>query len=222
MKKINKYLSRTKIIIDELSTKRREMINQILLLLAQYLFLDRDTLDFFAGRKVKLQYIKLAKKLGIIVETQNLGNLCSSEEFFFKLGENGIHILLKDGIPHKKFGTIVFRKSKEKVLTFNRYLMQQKKRITYELLDKKYNAFIDGYDIYYFSKFISEEDIFNILNPTLVKVLKKRLKADNDYVPGTPVEITHKQVKEYFDEAYRRIEIEHKMVEIMDETKSTI
>src|SRR6056297_1877043 len=105
MKNINKYLSRTKIIMDELSTKRREMVNRILLLLGQYLFLDRDTLDFFAGRKIKLQYIRLAKKLGIIVETQNMGKLCKKEEYFFKLGENGTHILLKDGIPHKHFKT---------------------------------------------------------------------------------------------------------------------
>lgn len=222
MNKINKYLSRTKIIMDELSTKQREMVNRILLLMAQYLFLDRDTLDFFAGRKIKLQYLRLAKKLGIIVETQNMGKLCKKEEYFFKLGENGVHILLKDGIPHKKFKTTVFRNAKEKVLTFNRYLMKQNKRITYELLDQNHNAYIDGYDIYYFSKFITEEDIFDILKPTLVKVISKRLKADQDYVPGTPLEITHKQVKKYFDEAYRRIEIEHKMLEIMDETKSTL
>jgi hypothetical protein len=210
------------IIMDKLSAKRREMINHILLLLAQYLFLDRDTLDFFAGRKIKLQYIRLAKKLGLIVETQNMGKLCKKEEYFFKLGENGIHILLKDSIPHKKFKTVVFRSAKEKVLTFNRYLMQKKKRITYELLDSRFNAFIDGFDIYYFSKFISEEDIFNILKPTLEKVVRKRLKEDKDNVPGTPVEITQKQMKEYFNEAYRRIEIDYKMVEIMDETKSTL
>jgi hypothetical protein len=225
-KKYTKYRARTDLIMDKLTVIQLEKIMLILLTLAKYLFLDRSTLNYFAGEKIGLSYIQKAKDYGLIVETQNRGDHFSRKEYFFKLGENGIHLLLKDGIAHKKFNVLVHRSSKEKVLTFNRFLKRRNIKDYYRLVDPDYNVYQSDNIIYYFSDEIDGKQIIryfkNHIRSVILAQKKELLEEENKTKKKKEeIKVTYAEIRNYFWQTYNLIPIEQKRVKILDQTRNT-
>jgi hypothetical protein len=202
-KQMSKYQVHTKIRNRELSAIQIEKLKKIIITLANYIFLDRETLNYFAEEKIGLSYLQIATSYNIIIETQNQKEIQKKEEFYFELGENGLYIITLDQIERQKLAILISREEKEKILNFNRFLMKRNEKIEYKVIDSDYNIFGSEQLVYYYD-LINEIEIINCFRE---KIIKKKEKNET--------------VEKYFYENYNLIKIQKNKIKIFGQTKKT-
>lgn len=200
---MTKFQVHTRIRNRELSAIQIEKIKKIVITLANYIFLDRDTLNYFAGEKIGLSFLRIARDYSIIVETQNQKKMQKKEEYFFEIGENGLYLLTLDQLEFENLPILTDRKTKEKILNFNRFLMQRGEKLKYEVIDENYNVFRSEQKIFYYD-LIDVSEVINFFNK---EILKNKEENEN--------------IEDYFYQNYNLIKIPKNKIKIYGQTKKT-
>ena len=202
-KKMTKFQVHTRIRNRELSAIQIEKIKKIVITLAHYIFLDRDTLNYFAGEKIGLSFLRIARDYSIIIETQNQKKFQKKEQYFFELGENGLYLLTLDQIEFENLPILIDRKFKEKILNFNQFLMQRQEKLKYEVIDENYNVFRAEQKIFYYDGI----EIHEVINFFKKEIIKSKEENEN--------------IEDYFYRNFNLIKIPKNKIKIYGQTKKT-
>lgn len=200
---MTKFQVHTRIRNRELSAIQIEKIKKIVITLAHYIFLDRDTLNYFAGEKIGLSFLRIARDYSIIIETQNQKKFQKKEQYFFELGENGLYLLTLDQIEFENLPILIDRKFKEKILNFNQFLMQRQEKLKYEVIDENYNVFRAEQKIFYYDGI----EIHEVINFFKKEIIKSKEENEN--------------IEDYFYRNFNLIKIPKNKIKIYGQTKKT-
>jgi hypothetical protein len=202
-KKLSKFQVYTRVRNRELSAIQIEKIKKIVITLAHYIFLDRETLNYFADEKIGLSFLRIARDYSIVIETQNQKQMQKKDQYFFELGENGLYLLNLDQIEFEKLSIFIDRKAKEKILNFNRFLMHRKEKLKYEVIDENYNIFKTEQKIFYYD-LVDPAEVIKSFKKEIIKNIK-----DNE------------NIEDYFYQNYNLIKIPKSKIKIHGQTKKT-
>lgn len=200
---MSKFQVHTRIRNRELSAIQIEKIKKIVITLAHYIFLDRDTLNYFAAEIIGLSFLRIARDYSIIIETQNQKKMQKKEEYFFELGENGLYLLTLDQLEFENLPILIERKAKEKILNFNRFLMMREEKFKYKVVDENYNIFRSEQKIFYYDCL----DAVEVINFFKNEIIKSKEENQN--------------IEEYFYQNYNLITIPKNKIKIYGQTKKT-
>lgn len=171
-------------------------ISNLLIALGKYMVLDRTMLDERAG-KIGLSYIRKAAETKLITEYQYYDDQEFREYFFYSLAPGGIYFLESEGFPFHKLPKFINQQHRERILTFNRWALNQNFSINGEISQsRKYDFFITnekkGSDtiVGYFENMISEQKVKEQLqalteeNFVIEKIMTPMIKIGNKSMPN--------------------------------------
>lgn len=168
-----------------LSQFQIDQLVKILHVLAKYMLVDRNILNYRAGEKIGLSHIQRAINLNFIIEIQDAKAAKSVKDiedkhYFYLVGYDGINFLKLTNKKFHCFDLDTTFEDKKKVLLMN-YDAAEK---NYDLLfssynDKKYynfyhlKDFADNDVILYFKEYITESHIKSIMKRNFINSLSE-------------------------------------------------
>lgn len=173
---------------EELSQLQLSQMFNIILILAEYMFLSTDMLMYLYKQKYKenmgLSYLKRAVKEKVIIEYQHdLYEKSEEKNFYYALKPTTYHYLNQNHISYIKIPPNAAYEEKARILTFNKFILEKGYVPSFRIPhDFKYRFFgVNPNIICYFPKLISVsyiKSMFSSEKDGLKDIVFKEIEMD--------------------------------------------
>ena len=151
-------------------------------------------MNYRAGQKIGLSYIKKAVDLDLIVQLYDIDN----DEYYYKLGQNAKFLLEKYSKKYNEIDIFSNVSEFENLINFNWFLIKEKKDFTENLFSTK--AFINkkSKEIFYFKELTNQNEILRSIATKKNDFLK--IKDDYNFIEikGNKIKISKESIKSKF------------------------
>ncbi len=178
-----------------------EQIKELCLILAKYMFVDRNLLEKRSKNGIGLSFIKKAAYYNFIAELQEENQKGKKNIYYYQLGQGGIYLLQKAEYNINQMNILAGKEEKQRILTFNYFALENNIEPEFCGQDQQNRFFMcKNNTVCYFNNHIKEN-----------KIIQKLCEA-----------LTTKEsvVKpEQIREMYKFLQIDKKMIEIGAKTQ---
>lgn len=186
----SKFQVRKAFSLPHLTMSQIKELRLIADVLAKYMIVDRDILNYRAKKKIGLSHLQRAINYDFIVELKNLEN--EEDGYFYTLGLGGINFLSNDGERYHSFRLRDVFEEKNKVLMSNYHAMKN----NYDLLFSSKND-MRNYNYFYCKNSKNRNLILYFEDEISIDEIKKILEKEYLRNNRSEVPITQEQLSKY-------------------------